>query len=179
MAQKIIVGSTNPVKIRAVEVGFTQLFGDLSFELSSVNAASEVSEQPMGSEETLTGATNRALNAQRLTPDADFWVGIEGGNIRHGAQDMEVMAWVVVVSKTHRSKARTAGFFLPPPLIALIEQGYELGKADDIVFGTQNSKQNLGSVGLLTDGAIDRLQLYVPAVVFAFLPFFKTALYGL
>jgi len=30
-----------------------------------------------------------------LNPNAHFWVGIEGGNIRHG-NEMETMAWVTL-----------------------------------------------------------------------------------
>jgi non-canonical (house-cleaning) NTP pyrophosphatase len=47
----------------------------------------------------------------------------------------------------------------------------ELGDADDLVFARQNSKQKNGAVGLLTADAIDRLELYIPAVIFALIPF--------
>ncbi len=35
---------------------------------------------PMSDAETLMGATNRANNAKKEVPDADYWVGLEGGS---------------------------------------------------------------------------------------------------
>ena len=86
---------------------------------------------------------------------------------------MEVMAWIVVLSKDKMGKARTAGFFLPPQIVKLVDEGYELGDADDIVFGQHNSKQSNGSIGLLTDNALTRTSYYVPAVIMALIPFKK------
>lgn len=173
--KKIIVASKNPVKISAALKGFQQLFPSQLFEVEGVEVPSGVNDQPIGSDETLTGATNRVNAAQTLHPLADFWVGIEGGNIWHG-HEMEAMAWVVVKNNELTGKGRTAGFFLPKRVIELIEQGYELGHADEKVFGVHNSKQKMGSCGLLTDNVIDREQLYIPAVVFALIPFLKTEL---
>ncbi len=174
----VVVSSKNPVKVEATLKGFQQVFPDIPFTAESVSVPSGVPDQPMGSEETLLGAANRVENAMMEIPDADFWVGIEGGNIRHG-KEMEAMAWVVIKSKDRTGKGRTAGFFLPEKTIELIDKGYELGHADELVFGIENSKQKMGSCGLLTDNLIDRIDLYVPAVIFALIPFQKPELYPL
>lgn len=176
--KKIIVASKNPVKIEAALKGFQEMFPESIFEAEGIAASSGVSNQPMGDEETYQGAWNRVQAAKKAQTNADFWIGIEGGNIRHGKNEMEVMAWIVVASKEQTGKARTAGFFLPPKIINLVNQGYELGDADDIVFGIENSKSGLGSGGLLTKGVIDRMRFYVPAVIFALIPFKQTELYS-
>lgn len=174
--QKIIVASKNPVKIQSTLLGFQEMFPDGDFEASGVSIPSGVNDQPMGDEETFQGALNRAKGAQKAQSNADFWVGIEGGNIRQG-DDMEVMAWVVVLHQKGMGKARSAGFFLPPKVIELVNQGYELGHADDIVFGVDNSKQTSGSTGLLTDNVMNRIRFYVPTVILALIPFKKPELY--
>ena len=174
--KKIIVASANPVKIQAALQGFQEMFPDQAFQVEDVSVPSGVSDQPIGQEETFDGAFNRANNARKEVPDADFWVGIEGGNLKIG-REMEVMAWVVVLDRHRIGKARTAGFYLPPKVVELVNQGYELGHADDIVFGVDNSKQTMGSAGLLTEGVMDRLRFYVPAVVLALIPFKKEELY--
>lgn len=174
--KKIIVASANPVKIQAALEGFQEMFPGQAFKAEGASVPSNVSDQPIGHEETFDGAFNRANNARKEVPEADFWVGIEGGNIKKG-REMEVMAWVVVLNKTRMGKARTAGFYLPPKIVELVNQGYELGDADDIVFGTDNSKQQMGSAGLLTEGAMDRIRFYVPAVILALIPFKQKALY--
>ena len=173
---KLVVSSKNPVKIEAALAGFQQVFPDQAFEVKGISVPSGVPDQPMGSRETYEGAFNRTCNAMEAEPDADYWIGIEGGNIRHG-EEMEAMAWVVIRSRTRMGKGRTAGFFLAPEVVKLVNEGYELGHADEQVFGIQNSKQKMGSCGLLTDNLIDRLDLYVPAVIFALIPFKKPALF--
>lgn len=176
--KKIIIASKNPIKIQAVKNGFLEMFPKVEMTFEGVSVPSNVNDQPIGNDETFAGAWNRAKNAQTEIANADFWVGVEGGNIRHGDTEMEVMAWIVVLSKDLTGKARTAGFFLPPKVIDLINQGYELGHADDIIFGVDNSKQTMGSAGLLTDGVMNRLRFYVPAVILALIPFLKSELYS-
>lgn len=166
---KIVVASTNPVKIEAARVGFSQVFGD-SIEMIGISTPSGVSDQPMTDDETHRGAKNRALNARHAYPDADYWVGLEGGIEEHLGV-LTVFAWIVVVNKDRAGHARTATFILPDEVAKLVKQGLELGDADDIVFGRANSKQQNGSVGLLTNDRIDRAGYYSPAVVLALIPF--------
>jgi non-canonical (house-cleaning) NTP pyrophosphatase len=83
---------------------------------------------------------------------------------------MSGFAWVVVYSEGRRGVGRSGEFFLPENLAHLVRQGVELGEADDLVFSRKNSKQSNGAVGLLTDDAVDRINLYVPAVIFALIP---------
>lgn len=174
--KKIIVASKNPVKINAVKTGFDKVFPKLTFEIAGLSVSSDVSDQPMSDEETLKGAINRAKNAEEKYKDAEYWVGIEGGIEKKGA-DMMAFAWVVILSNDTIGKARTGAFFLPPRVVELINQGKELGEADDIVFGHTNSKQQGGAVGLLTENVIDRTGLYVDAVVLALIPFKNKDIY--
>jgi len=76
---RIIVGSQNRAKLKAVSVAFARFFPEVSFEVQAVIAPSGVSPQPMSDAETLLGATNRARTAREIEGDADFWLGIEGG----------------------------------------------------------------------------------------------------
>jgi inosine/xanthosine triphosphatase len=174
--KKIVVASKNPVKVQAALNGFQEMFPNEVFEAEGISIPSGVKDQPIGSEETFTGAHNRVKGAKGARPDADYWVGIEGGNIAENGE-MEVMAWIIILSDSKMGKGRTAGFFLPPRIVDLINEGYELGHADDIIFGVDNSKQTGGSSGLLTDNVMTRLRFYVPAVILALIPFKKPALF--
>ena len=171
----IIVASTNPVKILAALDGFQRVFPHLPFDASGVSVPSGVGDQPMSNAETLRGAHNRAAEARRHRPDGDYWVGIEGG-----CEDVDgvlyTFAWVVVLSADRSGRSRTATFVLPEEVAALVRQGVELGHADDQVFGRSNSKQQNGSVGLLTGDVIDRAGYYEHAVVLALIPFRNAAL---
>jgi len=172
----IVVASLNPVKIQCVRAGFEKMFPQIPYEIQGVSVPSGVSVQPATDAETLLGAQNRAEAARRLLPNADYWVGVEGGIDDNGVE-MEAFAWVVVLSRSALGKARTGAFTLPQVLADLVRQGMELGEADDRVFGRSNSKQENGAIGLLTDNAIDRAGYYEQAVVMALIPFKNPGLY--
>ena len=177
---KIVVASTNPVKIQAVRNGFARMFPGQDFDITAVSVPSGVSVQPSSDAETLQGALNRARNAAKVHPQADYWVGVEGGNDQDDevfAGEMFTFAWIVVQSSDRLGKGRTGAFYLPSAVADLVRQGLELGEADDIVFGRSNSKQANGAIGLLTRDVIDRAGLYEPAVIFALIPFINPDLY--
>ncbi len=167
---KVLVASRNPVKIRAAEMGFRLMFPHTPCEVVGIHAESGVSDQPMTESETRLGALNRAAFLQARHPEADFFIGIEGG-IEDGPDEMRAFAVVVVLHASGKGEARSATFALPHPVAELVRQGIELGVADDQVFGKSGSKQQNGAIGLLTGDAITREALYAPAVAMAFVPF--------
>ncbi len=174
---KVIIGSNNPTKIQATEKGFQSLFPDISFIFEHTNIQSNVSDQPMTDDETRIGALNRVQNLQKLYPDYDYYVGIEGGIEKDTCTGMNAFAWVVIAKENKIGQSRSASFSLPVQIVDLINQGYELGEADDMVFKQSNSKQKTGAVGLLTHNVIDRTDLYRPAVILSLIPFKNKKLY--
>lgn len=170
----IVLASHNPVKVQATAAGFGRVFPDAEIEVASVSVPSGVAEQPRTDAETLQGAENRVTAAARLRPEADYWVGMEGGIDEHlvdGQPEMIAFAWVVIHGRDRSGRSRTGTFAIPTAVADLVRQGKELGEADDIVFGHTNSKQKSGAVGLLTGGLIDRATLYAQSVVLALIPF--------
>ena len=172
----ITVSSHNPVKLQAALRGFKKMFPNEEFELREVSTGSGVSSQPVGDAETLLGATNRARAARELVPEGDFWVGIEGG-IDEAGGEMSAFAWVFIEGKGLSGKGKSATFFLPSRIAAVVRQGKELGEADDIIFGRSNSKQENGAIGILTENVIDRAGLYEMAVILALVPFKNSDMY--
>ena len=226
MIIRVAVGSTNPCKIEAVRQAFTDMFhrqqhhNNAEIVISSHDAKSGVSDQPMGDTETKEGAYNRAIAAlsslslERRTDNnnddqssfpeltMEFAVGLEGGlekSIHPQTNEMELycMAWMAVIGKTrddcsihanapssntemkmYTSYAKTATFILPPKITELVlEKNMELGHADDQVFDRVNSKHGGGTVGVLTNGEIDRKDYYVHALKMALIPWMKSELY--
>ena len=173
---RVIVGSKNPVKVGCTREAFTQAFGEVC-QVEGVDAHSAIPAQPRSEEETLLGAKNRATHSKTLIPNADYWVGIEGG-VDEDSQGMYAFAWIFVLHRSGKSsQSKTGTFYLPPQVVALIREGMELGHADDLVFQAQNSKQQGGSVGLLTQGLITREAYYQQAMVLALIPFLNESLY--
>ncbi|MDD5265000.1 MAG: inosine/xanthosine triphosphatase [Candidatus Bipolaricaulis sp.] len=172
----VVVASTNPVKLEATRSGFRRALPNETIQVIARAVPSGVGCQPFSDGETLAGAEERAHSARVLVPDATFWVGIEGG-VEERDVRLAAFAWVVVLSADRVGRARTGTFFLPDTVAALVRQGVELGEADDRVFGRTDSKRDVGAVGLLTGGVIDRTALYEHAVVLALIPFRNAALY--
>ncbi len=175
--KKVVVASTNPVKINTARDGFTKMFPDEQFEFEGISVTSEIPSQPMSNEQTLEGALNRVKNAKKIYEDADYWIGLEGGVSDIGGE-MRSFAWIVVSSKDGiEGKSRTADFALPKIIANLVREGKELGEADDIVFKKNNSKQSNGGTGLLTNDIITRKDFYEQAVILALIPFKNEDLY--
>lgn len=174
---RVFVGSTNPVKVLAVKLGFQKMLPQYEVIVHGLAAPSGVRAQPMTDVETLLGAKNRLSNLMQFSTNADFWVGIEGG-VEVVGHEIESFAWVVVRSKEGKyGKSRTASFLLPDQVCALVLGGMELGDADDIVFGRSNSKQTNGSVGIMTGDVVTRTTYYEQAVILALIPFKNPTLY--
>ena len=119
------------------------------------------------------------MAARNAQPDADFWVGVEGGAEATPVSPRALLAfaWVVNLARGRPGQARAAAFELPEAVADLVRGGLELGDADDLVFKTSNSKRRNGAVGLLTGDVITRAGLYTPAVQLALIPFIRPELY--
>lgn len=103
MSKTIVVASQNPVKVQSVERAFKRCFPDEALTVKGVSVPSGVNAQPMTADETLTGATNRAQNAKAAVPEADFWVGLEGG-LEQVCGRVFTFGWVFIIAKSGRMR---------------------------------------------------------------------------
>ncbi|WP_436927812.1 inosine/xanthosine triphosphatase [Halosimplex amylolyticum] len=167
--ERVAVGSTNPVKVRATERVADELF---EADVTGVAVDSGVSEQPTGRAETVTGAENRAARALEAAPEAAYGVGIEGGvadlDDRPG---LYLIMWAAVSDGERLERGGGASLRLPDDVAARIRSGEELGPVLDDLLDTEGLKERAGAAGVLTDGAIDRESALVHAVACAFGPF--------
>lgn len=173
----VIIGSNNPVKLTSAAQAFEQTFPEDVFSFVPHTAPSGVSDQPIGIEETKQGATNRALFCKEAFKEADFWLGLEGG-IEIIEEKYYVSAWMCVIGRGGQiGYGRTGAFALPALITERIKNGEELGAACDTVFLETNSGYKGGAVSILTGGKISRADFYVPAMLFALIPFSKPELF--
>jgi inosine/xanthosine triphosphatase len=173
---RVAIASGNPVKRRATLEAVRVALGHDDVEAIVVDVDSGVPDQPVGDEETLRGARNRVDAARTVLPEADFWVGLEGGVLERDG-NLECMAWIVVLGRCGpdaqltRGESRTATFALPSEIADLVRRGVELGEATDEIMGGKDTKSSTGTVGPLTGGVIDRVAYYAHAMVLALVPF--------
>lgn len=167
---KIVVGSTNPVKIKAVAAAFRKYFP--SCEVVGVKVVSGVAEQPMSEEETRRGARARARAALAQTGEnCDFGVGLEGG-VTEFENVMYECAWACVVDKVGKEGLGGGLYFeLPQEIAWRIRAGGELGPIMDELTSEKNVKQKSGAIGIFTRGELDRKTAYVHLVLQALIRF--------
>ena len=77
----VAAGTTNPAKLKPVQLVFGQVFAGA--QVRGLSVPSGVREQPIGEEETELGAINRAKAALAGVQGAGWGVGLEGG-VRFG-----------------------------------------------------------------------------------------------
>lgn len=78
---KIIIGTESPPKVQAIMEAIAKcpFFEGKNPEIITAKVNSEISDMPTSMTENMLGAKNRAQNAQKLHPDVDFAIGMEGG----------------------------------------------------------------------------------------------------
>lgn len=166
---RISVASLNPVKIDATAIAFRTMFPKNEIYVCGCSVQSGVPNQPLSDEETKRGAFNRAQAANKFHSKLGFhfWVGIESGVQYRNAFD-----WICIIGKSGDTIfSRSTEFLLPKKIWDMIENGMELGDANDVLFGLQNSKQQTGAIGVLTNNAVTRTSILSEAIILALIPF--------
>lgn len=175
---KILIGSQNPVKIKATQEAFSEYFRDV--EVIARDVDSEVPSQPVG-EETFKGAENRVLELKKIDKKEelgiDFFVGIEGGITRIYSKWFAFGAVCIIDKEGKKGFGISSHFELPEQIVEELLEGKELGQVMDEITGEENNKQKEGAVGFFTKGKVSRKTAYTQGLVLALIPFLHKKLY--
>ncbi|WP_298443560.1 inosine/xanthosine triphosphatase [uncultured Ferrimonas sp.] len=175
-APLLLVGSSNPVKIRAAHQALQRAFADQPWQVEGVSVPSGVAEQPMDEPQTRLGAINRLAALQQLRPQAQFYAAFEGGYARIDGQPY-TFAYVAISDGQRTQVGRSGTLPLPASIAAALEAGGELGPLMDALFNDHNIKHKGGAIGLLTNGIIDRASTYRDTMTLLLAPFLHPELY--
>ncbi len=170
---KILVGSTNKVKISAVKRAFGKYFDNV--EVKGMAVQSSVTDQPIG-DETFKGAKNRCLALQKLAK-ADFYVGVEGGISKIAGMWLGYGCMCVMDKKGRMAFGTSPMFPLPDKVIKRLLKGEELGLVMDDITGVNDTKHKSGAIGFFTNNVMDRRDLYVYGLIVAIAPFVRKGLF--
>lgn len=182
---RVCVGSANPAKLRAVRLGLAPFFKDL--ELSSIETGSGVSEQPIGFDEILSGARNRARRSYNAARGGcDLGVGIEDGLVPvAGVQTGYInLGCCVLFDGRQEATGFSSGFEYPEPCVAQATSfdRVPIGEAFDRLFAAQprrfDAGREAGNIGRLTQGVLDRAAYGSHAVMCAVVRLLHPDLYA-
>ena len=156
MKDIVLIGSTNPAKIKAVQRALLAL--DLHYNVVGKDVESNVSAQPMSDIETLQGAKNRAINSAKDS-SCVFAIGLEGG-IDYVNEQLIICNWGALVDHEGRTfTASGARIPLPSNFREALEGGRELGQLMDEYSKRKDIRKKEGAVGIFTNGPINRIEM--------------------
>lgn len=155
---KIIVGSKNPTKIKAVQNIFK------TTKVNFLDVSSNVSSQPFSDEETRRGAINRATQCAKSSSGANG-IGLEGG-VMYIDQQLYLCNWGALVTPDDKVfTASGARILLPEEIATQLERGNELGQLmDNYALKTEVSKKE-GAIGIFTNNVITRKEMFEHVVL--------------
>lgn len=166
---KIVVGSTNAVKVAAVREIVPQYEFLSGADIASMDVSSGISEQPKSLEETMTGAMNRARQAFQ---DCRFSIGIEDGLMRipHTKTGFMNVCVCAIYDGSQFHFGLSSAFEYPKEVARLVvEEGLDINQAFLRTGLTAHPRVGSaeGAIGVLTKGRLPRKEYTKQAVQMA------------
>jgi inosine/xanthosine triphosphatase len=179
----IAVGSTNGVKVSAVQDVIEDYPMFANAIVVSVSVSSDVADQPLTLDEMTTGARNRARKAFEVTENCTYSFGIESGlyeakGFKTGYLESAVCC---IYDGNEYHYGLSCGFEIPPKVLnTVLEQKLNLNDACFAVGLTENKSLGAaeGLVGMLTKGRINRYDYTRQCVTTALIHLENASLYS-
>lgn len=171
---KVKVGSKNPVKIKAAKNVLEKIYTKV--QVKGVKVDPGVPSQPIGLEQTIKGAINRAKRAYQ---DCDLSIGIESGLLKvpHTLTGYIDLQWCATYNGKTITLGVSAGFEYPPKVIKEVKKGKEVGDIMDKITGIKNLGEKTGAIYYLTKGLLDRTKNTEQCILMAMIPRLNPKLY--
>jgi len=170
---KIIIGTKNPIKIKATIEAFQNFYNEIEYETFDLSKYPSVLKQPMSTNETLESALKRIEIIETKIDGADYYVALEGG-VGIDKFGFFLTGYVAIKSKTGKISV-SGGYRMPLPKKLFDElqrnRDIELGDLIDKYSGIKNSKQKDGAIGLFTSGKLTRKETFKQMIILALVPF--------
>ncbi len=171
------IGTANKPKSEAIEhvLKTSPYTGGATF--SNHRVPSGVPDMPTTLEELRTWAKNRATYTRREKPDADYFVGMEGGVYRDFEWEEYWLLGVVYIENTDG-----VGYFgyschlrVPDAVAEGLFDGQwrDLEQVVHALGGEENIGDKQGSFHVWTDGILSRREQFIMATQCAIAPFFN------
>lgn len=164
-AMHIAVGTQNAAKIQAVTEAMQHYTQFANLPIVGFAVDSGVPSQPVGLEQTITGAKNRALQAYTSAP-ALLGIGLESGLFAvpyTKSGYMDTVCCALYDGKQYHLGLSSA-FEYPKELVdAVLNHSTEISTAAKEL-GFTTDKQGAGMVGLLSDGILTRTSYTMQAI---------------
>lgn len=160
----IVVGSTNPSKLKGVERTASRIFR--KFKLIGVEVNPNVPKQPFG-EDTIAGAVERATLARKVK--GDYWVGLESGIFKFGGRFFDCQ-WCAVDDGERVTLGFSMGFEVDEKLVEEMKKGRTMSDVFEKLSGIDEIGKKKGAIGYLSKGLAERMEMSEQAFLCAMIP---------
>ncbi|MCX8182507.1 MAG: inosine/xanthosine triphosphatase [Candidatus Methanomethyliaceae archaeon] len=174
----IAVGTSNPIKVRAVKNVFSKFF---RVTVVMKQVPSKAPPQPVGLDSTIEGAISRARGALDAEPAAELGVGIEAGIISiprtlSGYMDQQFAA---IVDRSGRVTLGGGPSFEYPRFLVkrVLDERIEVNNIMAELTGEPFLGHKEGAIGYFSKGTMNRTALTELAVLMALIPRLNEDLY--
>lgn len=151
---KLYVGSINRVKVSAV----VEALDDFDLNIIPFEATSEVGPQPIGDEQTLQGAINRA----KSLPTNGLRIGLEAGVTLLNNQLFLVNFGALIDEDGELYVAGGTRIPLPEHIKKLVlEDKLELADAMEQTYKVEGIKHQNGAIGYFTNDLVKRKEIFI------------------
>jgi inosine/xanthosine triphosphatase len=174
---QLLIGSKNPIKVKSVKNVFRSYFLEEKLDIFSAGVPSEFSNQPVGLDEVINGAKNRAKNIiEKFSGNWDYSIGIEAGLVKipstiSGFLDYQFCA--IMNMDGNCSIGCGPGWEYPNSVVksVLNNPEIEIGTIMGEISKNQNIKYEIGAIGHYSGGKITRTEITEQCIQMALIPF--------
>ncbi|MHA2246470.1 MAG: inosine/xanthosine triphosphatase [Candidatus Hodarchaeales archaeon] len=183
MVVKVLIASTNPVKISATRESFSHFYKDVNFSILNVNELDpkgiHLKLQPLGEDETYEASIWRVKYARNHNPGFDFYVGIEGGVDLTPHNQARIVVYSSIGNRIIIETVRGCEIPLPYSWYKRLKDSpqLELGDIASEISGVSNIKQKQGAVGFFTRNTVTRFDILKQSVLMALIPFLNPIIF--
>ena len=171
------IGTANKPKSEAIEHVLATSPYTSGATFSNHRVPSGVPDMPTTLEELRTGAKNRAVYTRREKPDADYFVGMEGGVYKDYEWEEYWYLWVVYIEDKAGKWywGYSAHLRVPPRVVELLFDGrwLDLEQVMYEITWEENVGDKKGSRAIWSDGFLTRQEQFILATKCAIVPHFS------
>ncbi len=172
------IGTTNKSKSAAIEHVLATSPYTSGATFSNHRVESGVPDMPTTLEELRMGAKNRAIHTRREKPDADYFVGMEGGVYRDSEWEEYWLLWVVYIEDREGKwyYGYSCHLRVPDAVVDMLfdGQGRDLEQVVHALGWEENIGDKQGSFSVWTDGMLTRREQFIMATQCAIAPIFNS-----
>lgn len=173
---KLIIATTSPPKVQAIEEAIARCpyFSGQDTEILTLKVPSDISDMPTSMTENMLGARNRAENARNIEPDADFWIGMEGGTDFIGEKSY-LFGVVYILAKNGEWHFGVSNMVEVPRIFHenIYYKKKELWPILSEITGVADASKKNGAFGAWTDDMFTRKDQFIFAFLSAIAPFYN------